>query len=722
MTLKTTFVQIIVELEELPAEREWPELAVYVFTPSGRLVKKEPIVADARKKALGQAEFKIEEEAEELVVKVGPDVESLSTLGRYQLPSERIATASEKVALAFKLPKPHWWCWIKVPYVITGTVEKQTATGQVPVCVGEVDIYDVDLRHCFPRLPELIIEKIREAMIDIILDPPPIQENPVWPAWDDGDGDWCGTGPKPPFPPHVSLTEVAEKLATLPAEWDFAKKRFARLPSARSKMDLALGRMALAEKQALLDREAVAGVRISDVLYSNTVQFRDLLFKHFQAFRFWLCWYPWIHWLWWPFCRWYSLEYLGTTQLKPDGSFSKTIRLWICRRDTPDLWFVVRQTIGGIERVIYARRPVPCHTYWNHPSGDPVHLHVTDPAAVACDPQPDPGIPGLYVMPWGIGTDKWYAITQAHRKPPALPDPNRGLYGGTAPYGTTLHLRMQFHDLLRAHNVLYYRWSYRKEGNATWTRIDTPIFHSYLTTDNAGKPIINYEKIGPYPATVGPENDLFLVPDPQKIWVYDRVFAIWDTSKVADGKYELYLEMFDANGSKIADPIAAGFTYFLPTGPAPSPVDDQLHIQNGGVVFQIHVDNTPTKADVQAINLAGNSDTYECKFIGYNNTTDVINITYAAYQANGYLQNYSLSILRGVSGTSVASLSDTTPVNPATYQRTVGDLLRLVNLYGPYERCTFAVELHTYPRHRNGYTQIRAYEDHDTATFALVKL
>jgi hypothetical protein len=51
----------------------------------------------------------------------------------------------------------------------------------------------------------------------------------------------------------------------------------------------------------------------------------------------------------------------------------------------------------------------------------------------------------------------------------------------------------------------------------------------------------------------------------------------------------------------------------------------------------------------------------------------------------------------------------------------VEHLLRQVGSNGPHEQCTFAVELHTYPRTRDGYDPIRAYEAHDTATFALVK-
>ncbi|MCU7918887.1 MAG: hypothetical protein KZQ95_11085 [Candidatus Thiodiazotropha sp. (ex Epidulcina cf. delphinae)] len=48
-------------------------------------------------------------------------------------------------------------------------------------------------------------------------------------------------------------------------------------------------------------------------------------------------------------------------------------------------------------------------------------------------------------------------------------------------------------------------------------------------------------------------------------------------------------------------------------------------------------------------------------------------------------------------------------------------LLRQIGSKGPYTRCAFAVELHTNPRTRNGFSRIRQYESHDTSAFALMK-
>ncbi len=640
----TRRLDITAELAERTTEQEWPELTAYIFTRSGRFIASERLEPDKERPSFGHARIHLEVRPTSLIIKIGPYVTNIADLRRQDLPTQSVlVTEKDVLFVEFHVPKLAWWCWIKVPYLVRGSVEKQDGGGgNAPICTGEVDIYDVDVGHCLIRLPDLVIERIRAALIDSIIDPPPLLETAVLPSF--VDDDWCGTPPKkPPFPPVAMDEGIRQRLAKLPDELAFAKDRFAALPTARARADTVLERMALTEKQTFLNREPFTSVRVADILYSNTAQLRDMLINKFQSFRFWLCWYPWIYWLWWPYCHWYSLEKLGTAQLQPDGTFAKTLKLSICRHDTPDLWFVVRQQIGGIERVIYAHHPVPCNTYWNHASNQAVHLLVTDPLAVACDPQIDPDAPGIYVMPLGIGWDRWYDIAQAHRKPAAPGQPlparvaERGLYLGTDPYGTTLHMRMQFHDDLRDIGVGFYRWSFREEGTTNWTPIDTPITHSYLTTDSSGKPYIDYEQLGPKPAPVGGELNLFLVPDPDKDWVYDRVFAIWDTKQLV-GNYELLLEMFDTNGAKITP--AAGFSYFLPTGSAPSPVDDSLYVESdGGVIFQLHVDNEDTRADVAAIAL-GLVEAAECQFLTYALSTEQVNINYTAYHPNGFLDHY----------------------------------------------------------------------------------
>ncbi|MCU7928285.1 MAG: hypothetical protein KZQ97_17860 [Candidatus Thiodiazotropha sp. (ex Dulcina madagascariensis)] len=742
---KGNSLKINLELQALDEKQSWPEISAYLYNKSGRLLAKSAVKQEPRKPGMGSALFEGLESGDEkgLTVKIGPNTESVREIARQKLSTHRLDSLPRLADIpTVMLPHPVWICWIKVPYLVTGTVDKWADGKKYPVCVGEVDIYDVDV-YCLLKIPDIVIERIRDGIIDLVLDPPPfdIRQPEKLPQWCDiDDDDWCGTPPRP-RPPFVE--DLQAKLAKLPLAWSFATKRVAAMDTARSRLDENLAAMPVNEKQLWLNSTISGDVQLSKVLYSNTQQFRTLLVEQFQTFRFWLCWYPWIHWLWWPWCRFYGLEKLGTAQLQSDGSFSTLVPLSICRKDQPDLWFKVRQSIEGIDRVIYARYPVLCHTYWNHPSGKSVSLLTHDAQTVVCDPNNDTDKPGIYVMPLGIGDDGWYQIEQAHLKLGDIPNTDRGLYNATDPYGTRLDVRMQFHDSLTSKGVAHYRWSVAPEGTSSWSYLNAPITHRYLDQIGSNFFIVP-EELGPF--VVGVEPSLFKVPDPAKDWIAlnrnDRAFALWYTAlwdgdqnryvaQVTDGRYVLRLEMFDAAGNRL-DPTAPGadWNFFLPTSDVVGgvwPVDDNPHVQpDGSVHFNLWVDNTDTTADIQSVGLGG-SATGECQFIEYNDgSTDQVRVTYVAYHKlppeRDFLASYSLSIKRGISGTTVESDSSTTPAHtPTNLDAGVDHLLRQIGSKGPYTRCAFAVELHTNPRTRNGFSRIRQYESHDTSAFALMK-
>ncbi len=715
-------LEIVAELKEITPDQGWPGLFAYVFSRSGSLLSKQRLEQDRGQPTVGRASVEVDATGP-VVVKIGPEVEDIAGLDR-QNPVIKTyeIKPDQKNTIPIELLKPVWGCWIKKLYLVTGTVVKQEAGTTAPICIGEVDVYDVDV-GCLLRLAEPLIERLRNALIDVIIDPPPVrlQALPWWRQWDDDD--YCGT--PPPRPRPLPDPQIVRKLESLPREWALATKRFNAVGTAKTRVGKLIEKMPLTERQTWLNREAAAGIKISDLLYSTTVQFQQMLVAKFESFRFWLCWYPWIYWLWWPWC-WYSLEKLGTATLQPGGKFSLPVWLSICRTDVPDLWFVVRQTIGGAERVIYARHPVPCNTYWNHPSGKAVNLVVTDVLAMACY-QPVPVVhPDPYVLPLGISTDEWYQIHQAHIKPPTLIDAQHGLYNSTDPYGTTLNFTMQFHDGLRGLNVWYYRWSYRLEGGSAWTPINTPIIQRYITVNAMGKYVIESEKLGPF--DFAPESNLFLVRDPARDWIAtDNVFAVWYTASwdgatarysplVADGNYELKLEMFNGAGAKVT-PAVAGFKFMLLTSAGPGAPDDALHVKaDGSIILRLYIDNRYTVADIESIAI-GAVPAAECQFLEYTDkNTDKVGVTYVAYHPNGFLDHYDLTILRGISATVEGSKSSPTAANsPTTEPFAVKDLL------DTFDRCAFAAELHTWPTTRDGVSRIRAYEAHDTSAFALVK-
>lgn len=700
------------------SEDEIPELMAYVFSKTGRLLATAPLGVDPKKPDTAKADVKVTSMYEQAVVKIATKVTDIHNLAHKHPHITKLALAKDgKIPVQIAVDEAVWSRWLHVPYHVTGTVEKLEQGVHHPICKGTVEIYDVDLYPSILRLPHDVLERIRDGIIDILLDPPPVEitEFPKWHLQPEED-DYCGTGPRPSLPKRIiELTELSTKLQKLPAEWRFASQRASALATARTRMNAELNTMSLHVKQAYLAHEALPTIPISQIMYSTTEQFRTLLADKFLHFRFWLCWYPWLYYIWWPWCRGYTLEKLGTAELQPGGHFSDTIWLSICRHDIPDLWFKVTQNIAGVDRVIYQRFPVPCNTKWNHPSGDPVHLLVTDPEAVACY-TPDPVYTDeVYVMPLGIGNDEWYSIHQAHLKPGDAADAQTGLYAGTDPYGTVLNFTQQLHEELRSHGVHYYRWSYRKAGTLAWSPINTPISHRYMTKNSEGHWTIAAEKLGP--ETHGAQADLFQVRDPHKDWIStDVVYAQWDTTALADAKYQVMLEMFDALGAKITDPASKGFVFVLPTN-ATGDVDDALYIVNGSLILNLHLDNQPTVADIISVALGGNP-AQECQFLEYTDkSSDQVTVTYVAYHPNGFMDHFDLNVYRGISGTlkgTVPAPDNTVPAAAATLKS-----FSVATLLDSYPQCAFSVGLHTWPRTRNGYDRIRAYERSDVSAFAL---
>lgn len=710
-------LSISVELEELGKEQEWPKISVYVFNRSGQLLVQKPLVGDRTKPGFGKADLQIDELVKEPVMKIGPDVSDLYVLERSRKYVKKLSAGQQKgLPLAFKIPKAVWICWLRKPYIVAGNVE--TAGGGA-ICAGEVDVYDVDLYRCFIRLPDAVIERLRDALIDIVLRPPPVIEPTRWPRWDD---DYCGTPPHVP-PRPLTDQEILGKLRLLPKEWAFATERFSSVPQARSQLNVFLEKLSPVEKQAFLDRDAVEGVKVSRLLYTNTAQLRDMLANNFQPFRFYLCWYPWIYWLWWPFC-WVCLEKLGTLKLQADGSFSETLWLSVCRVDVPDLWFVVRQNINGVDRVIYARYPVPCHTFYNHPSNKAVTLIVTDPDAIVCAKPVPVTTPGVYVMPLGIGDDEWYQIPQVHG-PVETAQADLGRFNYTDPYATTLGLTMQFHESLLANGVKYYRWSYRQAGTTSWTALDTPIAHRYIREVSPGTGMYTVESFSLGPQTLADPaaaKGLFAVKDPHLAWISnDRYYAVWDTTKVPDGKYDLLLEMFDASGYRLTptgNPALDKFKFILMPAATGPTVDKTA--EEGGLILHAEINNKPVVAEILSVSLDGSAPPGECQFIEYQNkVTKELIVTYRAYHPDGFMRAYSLYTRRGLSASLIApDPAWPLPAEASTPQQARFKVTEL--LPGTCNKSAFVALLDAYPRARNGIDYIRAYEAHRTGAFAMI--
>ncbi len=746
-------LEVVIKLKGLvqTQEEKWPNFAAYLFTRSGRFLEKTELKKDTESPSIGRGRFQTAPEEEMLVVKVAPDVEDVYDLNRYQPLAARVVTKpGRSVTMPFHVDMKRWLCWLRYPYVVTGNVEKDLGDHKIPVCHGDVDIYEVDI-NCIYRLDPGIIEKIRAAIIDIIVDPPPIRipREPVWPDWEDDD--YCGTGPRPPVPPkHL---DIRSKLVKLPPDWSFAVERHDRLSTAEERMNAFLKEMDISEKQAFISSEVFEGVKASSILYSNTRQFQELLVEKFQAFRFCLCWYPWIYWLWWPHC-WYSLNKIGTAEIQPDGSFTETVWISVCNRDTPDLWFVVRQKIGSIDRTIYKRYPIPCNTYWNHPNGTPVSLVVTDPDAIAC--QPDPGIDlsstDMWIVPLAVGNYSLKRIygTGAGILPTTNADPKTGLYesihtglGGSlstfheGPFGGTLGLRYLFSKALESAGVKYYRIKYRSNGAGDWIPLNHEVVRHYSDYDPVSH-ILSFPSYKLGPGKVGIEDDLFEIPpetppnaaaDPTAAWVVinagvDLMNGYLDTTKIADGFVDFKMELFDGSGSRV-DPASfgGGILFRLPanddiwnniTTADPAAVNSDLLGPDPeapafqAFIFRLVIDNHKPVAviDEPVVAPSGNS-TDTCGMTRYEATDTYLTMPYQArhperfalYRFWLYKAANNIHTIEGQAGDMGASGSFI--VDPAHT-----GISLIVNLMGGCPEAAFSENLHVWHMNFNGWHRV----------------
>lgn len=694
---KETSFRVKVHLHGVEEGEKAPPVKAYLFSSSGepldsKMVSEKGSVTLKTKYGFAQkGKYRIT---------VGPDLENTRELKKAGARSTSImATIGKAATVVLDIYRPEWEHWHGYWYTIVGDVKKKInpdadTTIHAPVCTSIVEIYEVDYVGFVMKLPDSILDRFRDKLERI----PEIIDWPHPPLPD-----------PPPFKKPFSFKKISgvETNAMAPAPESPTETQTVKsvAQSALSRVDPMAFKMLPA-----------AG-------------FRNYLIDNIEIFRPYICLY---------LAGSYPKTLIATANTDTNGHFSTSV-YFFTKPEQPDLYFKVKQCVSGSLRYVYAPKPVPCHTYWNHPSGKEVHLIVTDPQARCHFENPSVDKPGIYVMPIGIGNDGWWKIHQSNLHLGA--DSNQGLYHPSPsstfdPYGKVLDLTMQFHDGLRnpsGPNVLYYRWSYRKDGGSGWTNIDTPVVHRYLDQTDPLHPKIKTYKLGPNPnpTPASSEDNLFEVP-PDLDWYVendrrDRPFAKWDTSDLPDGKYTLKLEMFDAAGNKVT-PAGAGFKFFLAEGSLVDdewPVNDSPHIEaDGSILFHVHVDNTDTTAIIESVGFSGTTPT-ECQFLEYTDFNQVVEVKYQAYHAHGFLAHYNLKIKRGISGSRQSPanwLGVTNPAGPPATTPAAEGLpdVKVGELLDAYSQCAFSVTLHTYPRTRNGYHRIREYEASHVGAFALV--
>ncbi len=422
-------------------------------------------------------------------------------------------------------------------------------------------------------------------------------------------------------------------------------------------------------------------------------------------------------------------EQYPDTPIQSDGTFSTEVCFWFW--ETPDLYFEVVQTVDGVTKEV-ADPDILCTLQVNYDGSQAVTITVDDPTAVACQPDPNPGPGYLYVWPTAIGNVDLRNIDGLETLA------GTGLLPGQTPWGGTLPMQMQFHPDLQANNIVYYRWSYKFDGDADYTAINASVTHRWqeITIGPGGVIVIHLHGYTFGPKLVGAQPNLFEIPDPSLPWVdindpLDRPLAYFDSTAGQtpgrSGMCTLRLEMFDGAGNAVSCGNAghAGpFQYLLPDlggAPdtytnAPAPNIDS----SGNLIFRIRVDNNPTRAALYDARTGSHGSGDACGMRHYSGGADPVTIDYAATQPNNVI-DWSLGVTRGMCGGVASTGGNTSSPDPAHFTNTASVLL------GPNATCAtgciqaaFAVNLYCWARATNGYARQSQYDSSATMAFALL--
>lgn len=591
--------------------------------------------------------------------------------------------------------------------------------GDFPVCEARVHICEVDrIWRFLDRLPNDDLFRFRDELLDII-DQPELPDPPI-------------PFPQPDPPPM----------------------------GPRRQFSAGMSSAAPTSEQAEIARMADDLPRTTRRALQSTTRDRvqRALLQHTDLIRHFLCLHPW----WWR----YRCDEIRVLETDAQGRFS-TFLIYLCDGDKPDLYFWVEYNIGGVWETVY-RPPIACNTYWDYACGTEVTIRVSDERVPACDPEPDLGAMQVAVM--SIGND----VSISEIQGAGVPAAQEGLTLGGAPFGGTLEPHVWFsRENLIAAGITKYRWSWRRRTGPDGV---TPEMSAWqVLTRKVGR---HYAIIEPgtsdlsFPfETLGPDaSNLFRIkpPDPPAggiEWVVldareDTATGFFETVKlphglpgspteceraeVTAGTYELKLELFKDDGSKIANWEAEGVQLKIADDPAPfgtgtvntvdAPSYYRIQDSAGNTAafrMMVRVDNNCCAAQIHPVSGAGLTVDPNCGFVEYAPGSSA-HISFEAEHLNNFA-TFNLNTHRGtgipvppastsgrVGSGSGTSFSFTPPFH---YERSVPvSTLLTVNTPGgdpPCDRAAFAQHLRVRTMATDGWNRLSNLDRSFSSAFAL---
>ncbi|MEJ2652612.1 MAG: hypothetical protein P8173_12670 [Gammaproteobacteria bacterium] len=451
----------------------------------------------------------------------------------------------------------------------------------------------------------------------------------------------------------------------------------------------------------------------------------------------------------WLCCTCGSSKKVAQGLVRSDGKFT------ICWYEWP-LWglincheeyaFVVKQNINGVSTVIY--NGVAAHQWFHY--GDYPTLVSHHLQAQGCRQNPFPNEEGAFVLLQDIGLTGTF-----HLKTPdaagwdrvAAPAYNDGLAYPAADtsaakgkyldrnWGGTLLLRCHFSEHMKAVGAKYYRISVVASdgnGNPMGDRTHLPVSQWRY-----------YELIGPDiyvkqtalgPDNAGTQNNLYEIPYyADHDWQSGQYHAVLDTTKYANGRFLLTVEVFDKDG-KLLHPAGtaapsgiahaeAGYTFrrwYQETGPT-------AEVHFAALTHMLWWDNRSARAEIVDLRKDGVPSTAECQFIT-GTASSLFSVGYRAYHDEPmFLLDHRLWWHRGL-GTATGILTSPhpnpdnvgVPPNPPheSGQTSFANMLDTTN--NPTRtKCSFTVNLHANVKTFNGIGTLDSLDGWDQAAFAL---
>lgn len=756
---KTIDVGLNLQLQGVKDEDKIPNLFAYAFDVNGRFIARQAV-----EKNVGKISLPAGLNGKTVRVLIAPAVEEkspvladLARLGAYETRFNlRDSQRSLNLILSPAQWRPLLWCFCHIAGKLVKRVRLPDGSIKyLPICHARVTICEIDrLPLLIEKLPNDLLWRLRDELLVAPEFPPEPPEEIIDPL-----------GPLQSVISSPVLRTTATNRVAAPAINRAAINRV--VAKAGGDHSCESCKKTAVQQQTLSARAPVVGEFDLSVLkplasVASVAHLRSSLVELLPHWIYRLCLFDWLE----PFFI-YHKHCFRTVMTDDSGRFSALL-FYPCT-DQPDLYFSAEQWQGSAWHSIY-NPSIRCGTHWNYQCGTELTLVVTDPAAIPCSPQ-EPVTPpegfGTWVMPYMVGGSPIFGNPGVGSAPLGWVKPSGyidytasdiGVDLSDAPFAATLGFRLGYSSDIPSAGITYYRFSYRKLGEADWSEMSIPVFRHYVHEEPGQLPTFPVHKLGPN--SVGLQGNLFeFKPDfppapkptdpagtvtywPEDDWFGDIYSAFWDTTVlpggalVAAGQYEIKVELFNSLGVLV--PVGTAVNFIVPRIIDSSGVQARAaavgEISANAFVFKLHIDNNRSTAAIDAPETSVNNVTNDCGFLRYNNVSDSVTLAFHANHPTNQAV-FHFSMIRGVNPVTAATVAghpevSTTPVavqdavpghaymgdgagnNAQTY--TAGVLL------GDCENAAYALSLGVYGKATNGWGRV-GYDAGTLRAFALAK-